>query len=138
MSHFATADLVDTGYFSRQMIRLQALAERLGAPLCLTNSPTTVSRPEARGAWNRPGVMLYGSDPLEHACAESRRLAPVMTLRPPERRGSPAGAGSRRGHRASAWWPAATATATTATPWMARRCWWRADARPWPARSPWT
>ncbi|MGJ7457921.1 alanine racemase [Halomonas sp. RA08-2] len=81
MSHFATADLVDSGYFSGQMARLMALADRLGAPLCLANSPATLARAEAHGAWNRPGVMLYGSDPLEHANEASRRLAPVMTLR---------------------------------------------------------
>src|SRR5690554_8229252 len=57
------------------------LAERLGAPLCLANSDPSLASLEAHGAWNRPGVMLYGSDPLEHACVESRRLAPVMTLR---------------------------------------------------------
>ena len=81
MSHFATADLGDTGYFTSQMARIEDLAERLGAPLCLANSPATLARPEAHGAWNRPGVMLYGSDPLEHANEVSRRLAPVMTLR---------------------------------------------------------
>lgn len=81
MSHFATADLVDTGYFAGQMARLEALADRLGAPLCLANSPATLARAEAHGAWNRPGVMLYGSDPLERANEASRCLAPVMTLR---------------------------------------------------------
>ena len=81
MSHFATADRVDTGYFRQQMARLEALGERLGAPLCLANSPATLARPEAHGAWNRPGVMLYGSDPLEAGNEASRRLAPVMTLR---------------------------------------------------------
>ncbi|WP_136248165.1 alanine racemase [Halomonas borealis] len=81
MSHFATADAVDSGYFHRQSALLAELAGRLGAPTCLANSPATLAWPEAHGAWNRPGVMLYGSDPLEHANAASRRLAPVMTLR---------------------------------------------------------
>lgn len=81
MSHFATADLAATDYFAGQMTRLATLAERLGASLCLANSPATLARPEAHGAWNRPGVMLYGSDPLERANEASRRLAPVMTLR---------------------------------------------------------
>ncbi|MFW6346231.1 MAG: alanine racemase, partial [Halomonas sp.] len=81
MSHFATADLEEGAYFEAQMACLAALAERLGAPLCLANSPATLARPAAHGAWNRPGVMLYGSDPLEVANAASRRLAPVMTLR---------------------------------------------------------
>ncbi|RAH38629.1 alanine racemase [Halomonas sp. SL1] len=80
MSHFATADAVDTAYFRRQSALLAELAERLGAPTCLANSPATLARAEAHGAWNRPGVMLYGSDPLEAANAASRRLRPVMTL----------------------------------------------------------
>ncbi|MFG6177107.1 alanine racemase [Halomonas sp. THAF12] len=81
MSHFATADAVDDGYFRRQATLLAELAERLGAPTCLANSPATLARPESHGAWNRPGVMLYGSDPLEAANDASLRLAPVMTLR---------------------------------------------------------
>ncbi len=54
MSHFATADHADTEYFQRQMSALRALAEKLGAPTCLANSPATLARPESHGAWNRP------------------------------------------------------------------------------------
>lgn len=81
MSHFATADLDDSDDFHRQHERLTALAERLDAPLCLANSPTVLAHPEAHAAWNRPGVMLYGSDPLERPCDASRGLRPVMSLR---------------------------------------------------------
>ena len=81
MSHFASADAEDAGYLQQQMTTLQALAERLNAPLCLANSPATLAHPVAHGSWNRPGVMLYGSDPLEVPNAISRQLAPVMTLR---------------------------------------------------------
>ncbi|TDB02507.1 alanine racemase [Halomonas marinisediminis] len=81
MSHFATADRVDGSYFKRQLAQLESLSERLGAPLCLANSPATLAHPEAHGAWNRPGVMLYGSDPLEMPNALTSRLLPVMTLR---------------------------------------------------------
>ncbi len=81
MSHFATADATDTDYFQQQMAVLNALAERLDAPLCLANSPATLAWPNAHGAWNRPGVMLYGSDPLEASSETSRQLRPVMTLR---------------------------------------------------------
>lgn len=81
MSHFATADRLDDGYFQRQMTCLNALAVQLKAPLCLANSPATLAWPMAHGAWNRPGVMLYGSDPLEVPNAVSQRLAPVMSLR---------------------------------------------------------
>ncbi|WP_458525351.1 alanine racemase [Onishia taeanensis] len=81
MSHFATADALEPGYFRRQLGRLTELAAALDAPTCLANSPATLAWPEAHGAWNRPGVMLYGSDPLEGANDASRALAPVMTLR---------------------------------------------------------
>jgi alanine racemase len=81
MSHFASADARDDGVFRRQLAVLDALARRLEAPTCLANSPATLAWSEAHGAWNRPGVMLYGGDPLEAANAASRRLAPVMTLR---------------------------------------------------------
>jgi alanine racemase len=81
MSHFATADARDNGYFNHQMALLQALASDLKAPVCLANSPATLAWPVAHGDWNRPGVMLYGSDPLEVPNAITRQLQPVMTLR---------------------------------------------------------
>ena len=81
MSHFATADAVDSGYFERQLATMQQLAQQLDAPLSLANSPATLAHSAAHGNWVRPGVMLYGSDPLERANAASRQLQPVMTLR---------------------------------------------------------
>ncbi len=81
MSHFATADAGDGTYFTRQMQHLQALAGALEAPLCLANSPATLAWPAAHGDWNRPGIMLYGSDPLEIASDTTRKLRPVMSLR---------------------------------------------------------
>lgn len=81
MSHFATADARDGSYFSQQMATLTVLAEQLGAPLCLANSPATLAWPAAHGAWNRPGIMLYGSDPLEETNKITQQLRPVMSLR---------------------------------------------------------
>ncbi|MCE8022395.1 alanine racemase [Halomonas sp. MCCC 1A11036] len=81
MSHFATADAADAGYFETQLERMRDLAQRLKAPLCLANSPATLAWPQSHGSWVRPGVMLYGSDPLERSSEVSRRLQPVMTLR---------------------------------------------------------
>ncbi|MEA2117107.1 alanine racemase [Halovibrio sp. HP20-50] len=81
MSHFATADARSSDYFHQQMATLQALASELKAPLCLANSPATLAWPIAHGDWNRPGIMLYGSDPLEVPNAITQQLRPVMTLR---------------------------------------------------------
>ncbi|MCK0751786.1 alanine racemase [Chromohalobacter japonicus] len=81
MTHFATADALDPAYFRRQLACVEALRERLEAPVCLANSPATLAWPQTHGEWTRPGVMLYGSDPLEGANDASRALKPVMTLR---------------------------------------------------------
>ena len=81
MSHFASADASNSDYFSQQIATLNLLAARLKAPLCLANSPATLAHSVAHGNWNRPGVMLYGSDPLETGNTLSRQLKPVMTLR---------------------------------------------------------
>ncbi|WP_280563194.1 alanine racemase [Chromohalobacter sp. 48-RD10] len=81
MTHFATADALEPAYFHRQLACVEALRERLGSPVCLANSPATLAWPQAHGDWNRPGVMLYGSDPLEGANDASGALQPVMTLR---------------------------------------------------------
>lgn len=81
MSHFATADAQEEDYFNQQMTVLKQLAETLDAPLCLANSPAILAQPAAHGDWNRPGVMLYGSNPLDIANAATLQLQPVMSLR---------------------------------------------------------
>ncbi|WP_017430992.1 alanine racemase [Vreelandella jeotgali] len=80
MSHLATADARHSEHYARQLACVHDLARRLGAPLSLANSPATLAHPDAHAAFNRPGVMLYGSDPLEKGNAVSASLAPVMTL----------------------------------------------------------
>lgn len=101
MTHFATADALDPGYFAQQMQHVDRLAARLGAPTCLANSPATLAWPRAHGTWNRPGVMLYGSNPLEGENDAARELRPVMTLRSEIiavrdiERGEPVGYGGR-------------------------------------------
>ncbi|AOM00639.1 MULTISPECIES: alanine racemase [Cobetia] len=80
MTHFATADSLTPDYFQHQMAAVEALAAELALPLCLANSPATLAWPQSHAAWNRPGIMLYGADPLEGANDASRRLKPVMTL----------------------------------------------------------
>ncbi len=81
MSHFATADAVDPSDCRKQLDCMRHLAAALGAPVCLANSPATLAWPQAHGDWVRPGVMLYGSNPLACPNEASRRLEPVMTLR---------------------------------------------------------
>ncbi|MCX2524870.1 alanine racemase [Larsenimonas rhizosphaerae] len=80
MTHFATAELMDTALFQQQAATAQSTAHQLNADICFANSPATLCRPEVHGGWNRPGIMLYGASPLEGENDLSRRLKPVMTL----------------------------------------------------------
>jgi len=52
--------------------------ERL--PKSLANSAAILTRKHTHADWVRPGIMLYGIDPLSAATPLSARLRPVMTL----------------------------------------------------------
>ncbi|WP_110686899.1 alanine racemase [Salinicola aestuarinus] len=83
ISHFASADHGDTQQFDAQQETVVRLGRALDAPLCVANSPATLVKPQSHGAWNRPGVMLYGVNPVDPSVAASplESLRPVMTLR---------------------------------------------------------
>ncbi|WP_251978868.1 alanine racemase [Salinicola avicenniae] len=81
ISHFASADHLDSPQFAAQWQAIDTLRQSLGASICVANSPATLIRPPTRAAWNRPGIMLYGSNPLQGNLPDSIELAPVMTLR---------------------------------------------------------
>ena len=79
MSHFASADEPNNPFSTRQLERLDQLNEQLGAPLSIANSAAIISHPQSHRAWIRPGIMLYGANPLGDSAAPQLRA--VMTLR---------------------------------------------------------
>ncbi|MGM8849673.1 alanine racemase [Salinicola halophyticus] len=81
ISHFSSADRCDTSQFEQQQRVIESIGERLQAPRCVANSPATLVKPQTHAQWNRPGIMLYGSNPLESALPAGIALEPVMTLR---------------------------------------------------------
>lgn len=81
ISHFASADHAESAQFDTQWAAIDAVRRRVAAPLCIANSPATLSKPRTHGDWNRPGIMLYGSNPLAGALPPHVDLKPVMTLR---------------------------------------------------------
>ncbi|WP_110667702.1 alanine racemase [Salinicola halophilus] len=83
ISHFASADQRDSALFDTQRAVIDTLSRALSAPICAANSPATLVKPASHGAWNRPGVMLYGVDPLQSpvTAVSLDALKPVMTLR---------------------------------------------------------
>ena len=79
MTHFADAD-GERGV-DWQLQPLLQTAGPLGLEICAANSAALLRYPQTRGAWVRPGIMLYGASPFEDATAAQLDLVPVMTLR---------------------------------------------------------
>jgi alanine racemase len=81
MSHFAGADDPREKAATRDQIDVfAATTAGTGLERSLANSAGIVSWPASHFEWVRPGVILYGADPVTGASARSFDLHPVMTL----------------------------------------------------------
>ena len=84
MTHFADADLKDKHFAARQMERFEALIHELAAkgtsiPLChAANSAAVLDFNRALFTMVRPGLMLYGYNPLEEG--GDAGLQPALSL----------------------------------------------------------
>jgi len=94
MSHLACADVPAASANDEQRRRFDALADRLapGAPRSLANSGASLTDAAAYGDLVRPGIALYGGEPIDGG---ESGLKPVVTLeaRVVQVRTIPAGAG---------------------------------------------
>jgi alanine racemase len=79
-THLACADELDNDFTPQQIKAFRQHTDALGAPCSMANSPGILGWPDARGAWNRAGVMLYGQSPFPGPHPEADKLKPVMTL----------------------------------------------------------
>ena len=70
MSHFANADNLKSEHTLQQIVLFQNTAESLKAEeislsdVSLANSAAILGWPQSYKNWSRPGIMLYGADPL--------------------------------------------------------------------------
>lgn len=78
MSHFACADHADDAMTQAQLELWSEATANISAPRSLANSAALLTRPDTHQDWIRPGIMLYGANPLGEA--HKTLLAPVMTL----------------------------------------------------------
>lgn len=78
MTHFARADEPDEPMTLAQLATFRTCTQGLAAPISVSNSAGVLAWPDARGDWARPGIMLYGSNPL--GAPDNTLLKPVMTL----------------------------------------------------------
>ncbi|QID19230.1 alanine racemase [Nitrogeniibacter mangrovi] len=77
MTHFARADEPDELATARQVRTFDDATAQLPGARSLCNSGGILGWPRAHRDWSRPGIMLYGADPMP---AEGHGLEPVMTL----------------------------------------------------------
>ena len=81
MSHLARADELDSARTLEQLENFRRATAGLAGDTSLCNSPALLGWPQARADWARPGLMLYGADPLHGQPHEhTDELCPVMTL----------------------------------------------------------
>lgn len=83
MSHFANGDVMDHPLNKKQIQAFQALAAEFKIPTSLCNSAGLIHFPQLQGDWVRPGIMLYGSSPVQEQTSAQLGLKPVMSLNAP-------------------------------------------------------
>jgi alanine racemase len=65
MSHFANADNLESEHTNQQIALFQNTVQSLGAQeISLANSAAILGWSQSYKNWSRPGIMLYGADPL--------------------------------------------------------------------------
>ena len=85
MTHFARADEPDSDATAKQITAFHEATAGLPGDRSLSNSGGILAWPSARGTWARPGILLYGADPLPlkaapETQAQPNQLTPVMSL----------------------------------------------------------
>lgn len=80
MSHFACADQPGHPLNQRQIEAFDAAVEGLSGPHCLANSAALLNLADARRAWVRAGLLLYGASPVAGREGPSLGLEPAMTF----------------------------------------------------------
>ena len=77
MSHFACADIADSGMTELQTETFDSICAALPGAESLANSAAMLAYPQARRDWGRAGLALYGIDPF---LENDPRIKPVMRL----------------------------------------------------------
>ena len=80
MSHFACADETANPATTNQLARFERAIDGIEGARSLANSAAVMAWPATHGDWIRPGIMLYGSSPLDGDTQQSTALSPVMRL----------------------------------------------------------
>ena len=81
MTHFSSSEEEETSTTEQQIERFESATANLpGITRCLANSAAILSHDRSHAEWARPGLLLYGADPLAKANDLSSQLRPAMQL----------------------------------------------------------
>ncbi|NVK24749.1 MAG: alanine racemase [Gammaproteobacteria bacterium] len=83
MTHFACADQLNDERSRQQLAKFNSVVEA-NQPLLsysCANSAAIIANPNAHFEWVRPGIMLFGSSPIQDTVCSDYDLQPVMSLR---------------------------------------------------------
>ncbi len=84
MTHLACADEVASQTTEHQLQRFDALVEDMSYEQSIANSAGVLAWPKSHRDWVRPGLILYGVNPLAEQDVQSPiELRPVMSLHAP-------------------------------------------------------
>lgn len=95
MTHFASADEVDNPFTQHQLVSFNSINSMASMQRSLANSAAVLAWPQTHADWVRPGIMLYGCNPLNRELPDDIKLRPVMSVSAPliSVKRLPAGAG---------------------------------------------
>lgn len=83
LTHFACADEPDNPFTSQQIELFNTVSACASMQCSLANSAAVLAWPSARADWARPGIMLYGCNPLDRKLPENVTLRPAMSVSAP-------------------------------------------------------
>ena len=83
LTHFACADEIENRFTTQQINTFNGVHHPQALQRSMANSSAVLAWPDARCDWARPGIMLYGCNPLDRALPEDVTLRPAMSVTAP-------------------------------------------------------
>jgi len=83
LTHFARADEPDDPQTTEQILSFNALTQQLELQKSMANSAAILAWPASRAHWARPGIMLYGSNPIQSQVGDDDSLRLAMRVTAP-------------------------------------------------------
>ncbi len=83
MTHFASADDPHNRLTDRQIQSFNRLTQHMNVQQSLANSAAILAWPDSQAHWARPGIMLYGSNPVQSQTRDQTPLRLAMRVTAP-------------------------------------------------------